>query len=438
MLLDIIFTIFLVLLNGFFVAAEFAIVKIRSSQIEIKAATGNRIAKVAYNIVNNLDAYLSATQLGITLASLGLGWIGESVVAQIIINSFAAFGTTLDDHTAHQWAVPIAFTLITVLHIVFGELAPKTIAIRYSEATTMAVAMPLRVFYMVFRPFIVVLNGFANLILRAIGIKPIHATDSHTEEELRLLLMQSKESGSIKTSEHELIENVFKFDERTAKQIMVSRTKISAIDISMTFDEILNEMLNEGYSRMPVYNDSIDNIVGIINTKDLLKIIREEGEKSLDKIIRKAYFIPETKKVKNLLREFQKEHTHIAIVLDEFGGTAGLVTMEDIIEELVGDIQDEYDEEVPVVQAKKEREFIVNAQTPIADLNKYLPFDLPEGDGYDSLAGLMNTIFGKIPDVGEQKEYHGYIFTILNKSSNAIESVLITIPEEKKYPDDQK
>lgn len=430
MLLDIALTVFLVFLNGFFVAAEFAIVKVRISQIELRLLAGSNLAKRAKNIVVHLDAYLSATQLGITLASLGLGWIGESVVASIVISIFHLFGYYPDPELAHQIAFPIAFALITFLHIVFGELAPKSLAIQHPESTTLAVSLPLRFFYILFKPFIWALNNVANFILRAVGITAPHGHELHSAEELRYLLEQGRESGAIKSSEHELIENVFYFSERTARQIMVSRTQIAAVDINSSTEEIVERIIEEGYSRMPVYRDSLDNIVGIIYAKDLLTVVKHEELIIVRDILRPAYFIPETQQINTLLKEFQRQRVQMAIVLDEFGGTAGIVTAEDIMEELVGEIQDEYDEEQPVVEQTDEGEYTVMASASVVDVNEFLPRPLPESEDYSTVGGLLNVIFGKIPDVNERMEFDGYEFTILKKTKRSIELVRMrALPE---------
>ena len=432
MILNILLTIFLVFLNGFFVAAEFAIVKVRSSQIELRAQAGNQLAKIALGMINNLDAYLSATQLGITLASLGLGWIGESVVAQIIINIMHSFGFAGDEALAHKIALPVSFAVITILHIVFGELAPKSLAIQRPESTSLALSLPLRFFYIIFKPAIWFLNGFSNLILKAIGITPMHGAEVHSSEELRLIFEQSKESGAMQDSQHELIENVFEFNDRMVKQIMVPRTKLAALDIESSEDKILDMVFNEGYSRIPVYKETIDNIVGVLYVKDLLIIIRRGEPIVLEKLIRPAYFVPETKKINRLLQHFQRSHLHMAIVSDEFGGVSGLVTMEDIMEELVGEIQDEYDEEVPLVEKLSEFEFQVSTAAAILDVNDFLPYPLPEGEDYETVGGLINVIYGTIPEIGDTAVFNEYEFKVLEKSQRNIETVLLTITEDKR------
>ena len=421
-------TIFLVLLNGFFVAAEFALVRVRGSQIEIQAKAGSRMAKVARGIMHNLDGYLAATQLGITIASLGLGWAGEEVVSTLMLNLFKVFGLVINSPLIVNISHVVAFITITILHIVFGELAPKTLAIQRSVRTAMTVAYPLRFFFVVFRPAIWLLNTFATFILRLFGVNAVHGDESHhSSEELQYLLEQGKESGALDSNEHELIKNVFDFNERVVKNIMVPRTKISGIDISSTPDELLDCLITEGYSRMPVYDDTVDKIVGIVHAKDILPLIARKAEFELKDIIRKPYFIPETKKINDLMAELQLKRIQIAIVLDEFGGTAGMVTLEDIVEELVGEIQDEYDEEIPIVDKVNDREFIVSAVASIYDVNEELPHDLPEDGDFDTVSGWVSEIFGKIPEVGEQHEANGYNVTVLKKSDQNVESVKLEL-----------
>lgn len=427
---EIFLTFFLVFLNGFFVAAEFAIVKVRASQIEIKVKTGHRIAHIAKHITQHLDGYLAATQLGITLASLGLGWVGEEVMEHLLhqlLESTGASPATVASFSGTAAPI-IAFTLITIMHIVFGELAPKSFAIQRPVNTTLGIALPLHAFYLVFRPFIWLLNGFANLILKLFGIHTKAGHEAHhSSEELQYLLDQGKESGALDTNEHELIKNVFDFNERVVKNIMVPRTKISGIELETPTAELLDYVIKEGYSRIPVFEDTMDKIVGIIHAKDILPILANKQELAISDIIRKPYFIPETKKINDLMSEFQQKRIQIAIVLDEFGGTAGMVTLEDIVEELVGEIQDEYDEEKPIVEQVSESEFIVNAAASVYDVNEYLPHDLPEDGDYDTMAGLISDVFGKIPEVGEQVEFNGYTFTVLKKTEQNIESIRLQL-----------
>lgn len=420
--------LFLVLLNGFFVAAEFAIVKVRASQIEIKAKSGNRVGKMAKNIVHNLDGYLAATQLGITLASLGLGWVGEQVMHTIFLNLFDGFHLEVSSAFIHSAATVVAFSVITIMHIVFGELAPKSLAIQRPVATTLFVSVPLQIFYVVFKPFIWTLNRLASIILRPFGINTTGGHESlHSNEELQYLLDQGKESGALEDNEHELIKNVFDFNERVVKNIMVPRTKISGIELGTQKEEVINLIIAEGYSRMPVFDGIIDKIIGIIHAKDVLPLLASKKDWTLNDIIRKPYFVPETKKINDLLSELQQKRIQIAIVIDEFGGTAGMVTLEDIVEEIVGEIQDEYDEEKPTVEKISDTEFVINAYATVYDVNEYLPHDLPEDEDFDTVGGLVSHAFGKIPEVGDSEECYGYLFTILKKTEQNIETIKLEL-----------
>ncbi|MEC3879794.1 hemolysin family protein [Parapedobacter sp. 10938] len=424
---EIFWTFFLVFANGFFVAAEFAIVKVRASQIEIKIKTGSQVALVAKHITSHLDGYLAATQLGITISSLALGWVGEAVMTDIVSAVFGWFNVELTGAVAKNLGHVLAFSIITVLHIVFGELAPKSIALQRPIGTTLGIALPLRFFYLLFRPIIWVLNGFANMLLRLMGFKVNVGEAHHSSEELQYLLDQGRESGALDMVEHELIKNVFEFNERIVKNIMVPRTKISAIEMNCSGKDVIDRITNEGYSRIPIYDDNIDQIIGIVHTKDILPILANGKELVLRNIIRKPYFIPETKKINDLMAEFQQKRIQIAIVLDEFGGTAGMVTLEDIMEELVGEIQDEYDEETPIVEKISDTEYMVDASANVHDVNEFLPKELPESSDYDTISGLVSDLFDKIPDVGEHTEFHGYNFIIMKKTQQNIEFVKLEL-----------
>jgi CBS domain containing-hemolysin-like protein len=429
MAVELFVTVLLVLLNGFFVAAEFAIVKVRGSQLELKTSNNRRLGGITKHIVHHLDGYLAATQLGITIASLGLGWIGEDVLSKIFLSLFEALGYDGSSQLAHSIAIPIAFSFVTFMHVVFGELAPKSIAIRYPVSTTLAVALPLRFFYIIFRPFIWLFNGFANILLRLLGIKSAHGHDVHSEEELRLLLHESSKEGSIDTTKYEIIEKVFKFDDKQVRQIMTPRTRIYSLEIDTPKNEIIDSILNENYSRVPVYEDNIDNIIGILFIRDLLNLLKEDKPFQIKDFVHTPYYVPTTMRVGDLLLEFQKKSNHMAIITDEFGGTAGLVTMEDIIEELLGEIYDEYDDKSDISLKMGENEFILNATVPIGVLNKSLPFRLPEslhGD-YETLSGLILYITNRIPDINEKILFDNYEFTILKKSLSKIQMVQLKL-----------
>ncbi|MCE7069515.1 MULTISPECIES: hemolysin family protein [Dyadobacter] len=427
MAIQVLITLVLVLLNGFFVAAEFAIVKIRASQLEQKAQEGNPMAVLSKKIVANLDGYLAATQFGITLASLGLGWIGEPVVSKILIGGMELVGISLEPELAHQIALPAAFAIITVLHIVFGELAPKSIAIQRPEATTLFLSYPLHGFYLVFRPVVWMLNGIANFILKGVGITPSHGSEVHSSDELRYLVQQQKDSGMIEAADYDLIKNAFNFSERIAKQIMIPRPQVFGIDIN-DFDEAkLEKVIEEGYSRIPVYEDTLDQIVGVLHLKDLLLRMRQGKEIVLNELIRPISTVHESKPIGALLRDFQLSRQQMAVIIDEYGGVDGIVTMEDILEELVGEIQDEYDNEIPIVKNESDNTYTVLGSASITDINDKLPHDISKESDYETLAGYLIYKFGRIPAIGEKLKTKHFEFTILKKQRATISQVKITV-----------
>lgn len=433
---DLLLILLLVFLNAFFVAAEFAIVKVRSSQVDLKINQGSSRARIVRHIIDRMDGYLSACQLGITVSSLVLGFVGEPYMTEVFTLLFAKLDLTVSEPVIHTISLITGVSMITIIHMVIGEQVPKTMGIRFPLETALIISWPLRLFNTIFSPFVWVINKLTRLVLRLFGIKmtPEHE-EIHSEEELRLLLTESEEGGAIKQSEHELIQNVFEFDDRVVKSILVPRTKISALDIETEPNEILDRVIEEGYSRLPVYRDSLDNIIGVIFTKDLLKLFKQGRltKPDLEGIIRPAHFIPQSKRINDLLREFQTLHMQMAIVTSEFGGITGLVTMEDVIEELVGEIQDEYDEEKPAVDKKSDTEFIVNAMASISDVNDVLPIALPESPHYESVSGLLNWLFGRIPAVNEKKEFGGYEFVILKRFRHSVDTVMMTVVGDEQF-----
>lgn len=424
MLGGILLTLLFVLLNALFVAAEFAFVKVRSTQLEVLANKGSYLANIAKKITEKLDAYLSATQVGITLASLGLGWIGEQVVSKIILENFSFL--SISGITLHSISSIVAFLFITFMHITFGEQIPKMMSIHYAVNAALLLAVPLNVFYLLFKPFIWILNGFSNLVLNLFKVKNLD-DEAHSEEEIKAILTESEESGSIQPTEYELIQNVFEFDDRIVKQIMLPIDRVSAIDINWTKEEILKKILEDGYSRMPVYSGNISNIIGVVHSKDILKTIIESkldiNKEHIQKLIRNPLLVPENAKINKVLRELQKKHTQFAIVVDEFGNTSGIITMEDIIEELVGDIQDEHDEEKPLIEKKSDTEYIVNAMVNISTANETLPKSIPENPLYDTIGGYLNFLFGHIPQNNEEIETEDYKIIVLKSSPKRTELV---------------
>ncbi len=424
--------LFLVLLNGFFVAAEFSIVKVRYSQIQLKAAEGNAMAKQAEHVIKQLDAYLSATQLGITLASLALGWVGESAMHHIIDKILLQFNLNIPVETVSTVSLILSFLIITVLHIVFGELIPKSIAIRKAEPTAMAIAYPLRVFTMIFKPFIWLMNYMSNSVLRMINIHPVDDSDIHSTEELQLLVKQSADSGEIQEENYEIIKNAFDFTDHSAKQIMIPRQNILSIDIEDPIEEIINTIMESGYSRIPVYEDSIDNVIGILYTKEIIReFVKRKGNISHDDLkdlMREAFFVIGSKKISDLLKIFQTKKQHLAVVIDEFGGTEGIITLEDILEELVGEIQDEEDDEEIIVDKVGVNTYWVQATQPLEEINDHLPESLPESeDGdYNTLAGFILHQLEDIPEENQEfdiLDYHFKILKMQNKSVDLVELV---------------
>ena len=424
-ILGLLLTVLLVLANAFFVAAEFAIVKVRASQIELLAQSGSRAARLGRYLVTHLDACLSTIQLGVTLTSLGLGWIGEPVVAKLILNGMHLVGIDLEPGLAHGLALPVAFVGITFLHIVFGELVPKALALQHAQSTTLAVAFPLWLFSVVFWPAIVSLNWVANRVLRLVGLESAsESAHSHSGAELRFLLEQGREGGTIEEDEHELIENVFEFGETSVREIMVPRTNVSAIDVTASPGDLVALLVEGGFSRIPVYEGSLDKILGVIHAKDLLTLMEHRDLIIVRDLLRTASFVPETMPIDELLREFQRRKVHIAIVVDEFGGTAGLVTMEDVLEELVGEIEDEHDSEHHDVEKVAERTYVVNAALSIPDVNDHVEeFTLPEGSDYTSLGGFITKRLGRIPEVNETFDYDSVRMTILKTADHHVDQV---------------
>ena len=427
MIINTLFTLLLICINGFFVAAEFALVKVRASQLDIKAQKGSSRAKLAKSLLEKLDSYLSATQLGITLASLALGAIGEKTISSMLEVFFMKIGHPLSEISKHSISLPIALTFLTFFHVTLGEQIPKMIGIKYSMQTALIISWPLRIFYFICSPFIWFLNKTSNVVLRVIGVKAVGDEYFHSEEELRLILTESEEGGAIKPSENELIQNVFDFDDRIVKQVMVPQNRVIAIDVELGRNEVTKRVIEEGFSRLPIYLGDIDNIIGIVHSKDLLKAIIDNKFRTLKEIMRPVHFIPESMKINELLRDFQKHHYQMAIVTNEFGSTAGLVTMEDIIEELVGEIQDEHDEEKPNVEKISDTEFIVNAQATIKEVNDILPIALPENTQYETVSGYINFIFGRIPPINDKRIVDGYEINILVRNRQSVDSIRLKV-----------
>lgn len=418
--LKLIVVIFLVLLNGFFVAAEFAIVKVRSTRIaQLTTAQG----KMAQKVIRNMDAYLSATQLGITLASLGLGWIGEPAVAKILDPLFRYFG--IPEVVVHPLSFAIAFTIITFLHIVMGEMAPKSLAIRKSETTTLWTARPLHLFYILFKPFIVVLNGTANWILKHLGIGMADDhQQAHTEEEIRLIIEQSHHSGLIDQTELSLFDKVFSFTERIAREVMVPRIDIIGVDLDEPLEHNLEIIRSTKYTRFPVYQGDKDQILGLLLVRDIYEKLLDQEKIDLKQLMRPILSIPETMEIKDVMRRFQKNKAHMAIVVDEFGGTSGLITTEDIFEEIFGEIQDEFDEEEPFFTPTEDGTS-VDAKVLIEDVNEYFNLKIDDPDN-DTIGGWLFSRLERVPRKGDFYQIDNFRFTVERMEQLSIQRILVS------------
>lgn len=432
MVLDIFLTLLLVLLNGFFVAAEFAIVKVRSSQIDIKEGVSTRLSKLAKQIVNNLDAYLAATQLGITLASLGLGWIGEDVVTSIMLKLFNLFNLPLTEKAAHNLALPTAFIVITILHIVFGELAPKSLAIRYPSNTTFAVALPLRIFYYVFKPFIWLLNGFANSILRMLGIRPIHGTgEIHSEEELRIIIQESAESGAIQEIEQDIVQRVFALGDRKVGELMTHRTGLVWFDVKDNLQTIKQKAAKELHSVYPVANGDLDNLLGVISVKDLFPENLNNESFKLEQYIRKPLILHESTPAYRALEHFKSNKLHYAIVVDEYGSIQGMIAMDDVVDALVGDTTEYNQDEYQIVK-RDDHSWLADGQYPYFEFLNFfeLQDEVEEEGNFNTLAGFLLEHLHHIPLAGEKLKWNDFTFEIVDMDDRRIDKVLITREQE--------
>ncbi|MBE2908575.1 hemolysin family protein [Anoxybacillus flavithermus] len=417
----------LIALTAFFVASEFAIVKVRRTRIDQLVAEGNRSAMAAKRVISNLDEYLSACQLGITITALGLGWLGEPTVEHLLRPVFEQMN--LNESVASLLSFAIAFVAITYLHVVVGELAPKTLAIQKAETITLLCSRPLILFYKIMYPFIWVLNGSARVIIGLFGLRPASEHEvAHSEEELRLILSESYKSGEINPSEYKYVNNIFEFDNRIAKEIMVPRTEIVALDKNDSIADILEIMRKEKYTRYPVIDGDKDHIVGMVNIKEILTdCIRNPQaiEKKLDDYIRPIIQVIESIPIHDLFVKMQRERVHMAILVDEYGGTAGLVTVEDILEEIVGEIQDEFDiDEVPMIRKVNEHTTIVDGKVLIEEVNDLLGTDIDDTD-VDTIGGWILTEKFDIQQ-GEILSYGDYEFKVLKMEGRHVQLVEIT------------
>jgi CBS domain containing-hemolysin-like protein len=433
--LNLLLVAFLVFLNGFFVAAEFALVKVRQTRLTQLVNEGHKRAGFAQKVTQKLDAYLSACQVGITLASLGLGWVGEPAIAHMIVEPLL-HNFALPDYVISAISFGVAFAIITFLHIVLGELAPKSLAIQKAEATSLWVAAPLMLFYKIMYPAIWVLNGTANRLLKWAGLEPVSEHEAaHTEEEIRLLVNQSHQSGHIDQTELSLVEHVFDFSETLAREVMIPRIDMVCLYTSNTFEENLEIIRTERHTRFPVANEDKDNIVGFVHATDFYLAALQNKDVRLEDFLRPVLTVPESMEISHVLRLMQKKRSQLAIVIDEYGGTAGLVTMEDILEEIVGDIQDEFDtDERPDIE-KTVDGLSVAGKTLLTDLNDHLPFELVSED-VDTIGGWLYSQLEEEIAVGASVEWENHLFTVTDMDNHRITRVTIErlTPAEEEQP----
>jgi CBS domain containing-hemolysin-like protein len=413
----------LVFVNGFFVAAEFALVKVRTTQLEPHVEKGDKRASAARHMVAHLDAYLSATQLGITLASLGLGWIGEPAFAWLLdplISRIPGASPAM----LHTISLTTAFTVITILHIVLGELAPKSIAIRKPEATSLWIALPLFAFYKVSYPAIWILNHAANAILKLIGIEPVSEDEGgHDEAEIRRLLASSK-GADLSDQKRDLLDNVFELSHRTARQAMVPRADVIFLSTSATTDENLAIARASGHTRFPLCEGDHDHVVGLIHIKDVFRA--DPPPESLDSLRREISFVPETMRLDRLLRRMRDEHTHLVAVLDEYGGISGIVTMENVIEEIVGEIQDEFDREPPELVQTADLVYEISGLMLVQDLEEELGIEFSERDE-DTIGGVVLSDLGRRARKGDVLEVPPLLLEVLETDGNRVKTLKVTM-----------
>jgi putative hemolysin len=399
----------LVFFNGFFVAAEFALVSVRRSRIDEMVAQGSSGARAVKKAIHNLDRYIAGTQVGITLASLALGWIGEPALAHLIEPLFAWLPIGLAVPLKHTVAVAVAFFLITLLHVVLGELVPKSLALQMPEKVALVIARPMAVIVVLLQPLIWSLNGIGNLILRTIGMEPAGEHHGvHSVEELEILVRQSHKAGVLDDLERQILQRTFKFSDLTAGQVIVPRADIKALDITKPVDVLLDEAANAAHTRLPVYEGSLDNIIGVIYIHELFKLTRQAGTVTdLRGICHPPLVVPDGVHLDALLDLFREHRIQIAIVVDEYGSTAGLVTFEDIIEEVTGEVQDVLEPEDPPVRILEDGRILLRGQLRLDELDELLGWDL-EDDEVDTIAGLIMKRLGRVAKVGDRVELaHG-------------------------------
>ena len=413
--INIFIILFLLFVNAFFVAAEFSLVKVRKTRLEQLCNEGNSNAKKALKLVNDVNRMLAAAQLGVTIASIALGWVAESTIVQIIEPFINIFTHSAGKISAHIIAVPISFILVTYFHVLLGEQLPKCISLRHPETLSLLIATPMDMFITLFKPFVWLLEVSGNKILAACHANSEDASLVHSTEELDMLVDASYNEGVLNETEAEMLHNMFKFSDLMAKQVMIPRTDMVCIPNDISYEELTKETLGNQYTRYPVYEDNIDKILGFIHVKDLYTLAMTKDTFSINKLIRPLILIPETMTLDNLIIEFKKRHCQIAVVIDEFGGTSGLITLEDVLEEIIGDVQDEFDEDAEAdIKEIGENTYLANAMMRIDEFAEFfcLKESQFEEDDVDTIAGLVVKLLGRIAEVGDSVSFNGLTFTV--------------------------
>jgi CBS domain containing-hemolysin-like protein len=422
----------LVLANALFVAAEFALVRVRRTRIEELVAEGNATARLVKNALDHIDDYISTTQVGVTLASLGLGWIGEPFLAEGVFGPFLKWILPVElarspgtMGVAHGVAIFVAFFAITFFHVVIGELTPKSLALQHAEKMSLYLIKPMRFFNFLFGPLVWLLRGSSARLLKMLGAKPVSShSRALSEEELLMLLAESKRAGVVSAGEQQMLQRVFKFHDKTVREIMIPRPDIAALALRASEDEI-KSVFEQGYSRLPVYDKNLNNVKGIVYVKDLIYTLQNPKLIKLIDLLREALFVPETQAVSTLLKEFQKSKVHMAIVIDEFGDTCGLVTLEDVIEEIVGEIQDEYDSEPAEVQRGSDGTIIFDGKTSIDRVRDLFPaFEMPEGS-FETIAGLVFQLAGRVPKESDVLKHSGLAFRVTKREGRRLKKISV-------------
>jgi CBS domain containing-hemolysin-like protein len=429
-LIGLVSVVLLVLANAFFVATEFSLVSSRRTRLDEMARSGDRKATLARRAIQSLDRTISATQLGITLTSLGLGWVGEPAVARLIEGWFSGLPATIAGIATHTVAAVIAFSLITALHIILGELVPKAIALVHPELVASWTAPPLLAFAWVMALPIAALKGASNWLLNLLHINPPGESERlHSPEELRMLVEQSEEGGSLLREDARLLEGVFEFSEKTAQEVMTPRTDIIGFESDLTVEQAADAAAEAKRSRYPVYTDSLDDIVGVVHTKDVLTALRQHPGVTVRTIMRPPLFVPGTREVEDVLADMKRLKTHLAIVLDEYGGTAGLVTMEDLLEEIVGPIFDEYDRQhEAAASAGPDRSPVLDGALPIGDFNTEYDADIDDTD-YTTLGGYVFGQLGRLPKVGDRVAVDGHTLEVTEMEGRRVKALRL-VPQE--------